>query len=230
MRKGRVKGSGGGRQIGQESVGRIGLDRVKGFDEPVNHTADSHFVAALSHCRNGAVTAHAMRHNREVCFAAGMDGYLSKPFGREELAQAMSAWRQPDATTHAPARPAANSATGCINTEVIERLRELEPGRGPGRVAKLIEIFRASSAKLQDQIQEGLDGNDADTVRESAHALKSSSAQLGAGRVSELALQLEEASRSGVSDSAPELADQLGAALEEALAALDRLVAEGTAS
>ena len=39
-----------------------------------------------------ALTADAMPGTRERCLAAGMDGYLSKPFTREELESVMAEW------------------------------------------------------------------------------------------------------------------------------------------
>jgi CheY-like chemotaxis protein len=40
-----------------------------------------------------ALTAHAMQSDRERCFTAGMDGYLSKPFQADDLAQAVDSAR-----------------------------------------------------------------------------------------------------------------------------------------
>jgi CheY-like chemotaxis protein len=36
-----------------------------------------------------AATAHAMKGDKEKCLAAGMDGYVTKPFTREELLRAV---------------------------------------------------------------------------------------------------------------------------------------------
>jgi two-component system, sensor histidine kinase and response regulator len=44
-----------------------------------------------------AMTANADAEDREVCFSAGMDDYLSKPFTSEEFARVVSRWLGPDA-------------------------------------------------------------------------------------------------------------------------------------
>src|SRR5208337_3976794 len=41
-----------------------------------------------------ALTAHAMKGSQEQCLAAGMDGYLSKPFGLRQLKAVLDRWLQ----------------------------------------------------------------------------------------------------------------------------------------
>jgi len=43
-----------------------------------------------------AVTAHAMQREREECMRAGMNGFLSKPFSKAQLAQLLQSWRKRD--------------------------------------------------------------------------------------------------------------------------------------
>jgi CheY-like chemotaxis protein len=39
-----------------------------------------------------ALTANAMKEHNDDCLAAGMDGYLAKPFDREDLMEALKRW------------------------------------------------------------------------------------------------------------------------------------------
>jgi signal transduction histidine kinase/CheY-like chemotaxis protein/HPt (histidine-containing phosphotransfer) domain-containing protein len=49
-----------------------------------------------------AITAHAMRGDREQCIAAGMDDYLSKPFNRDRLFAVLKRWLPSKSTTDIP--------------------------------------------------------------------------------------------------------------------------------
>ena len=48
-----------------------------------------------------AMTAYALAADQEKCYAAGMSGYISKPFGLKTLQDALSRWVQPSSTTRA---------------------------------------------------------------------------------------------------------------------------------
>jgi HPt (histidine-containing phosphotransfer) domain-containing protein len=121
----------------------------------------------------------------------------------------------------------ASVADGCLDRATLDGLRELERASRPGLLLNVIQKYLVSATKLQTEIHEGLASGDAPVVNDAAHALKSSSAQLGALSVSELARSLEkiagEASTAWL-ETAPALVDQLDAAFADAVTALEELV------
>jgi len=49
-----------------------------------------------------AMTAHAMKHDREKCLAAGMDDYISKPMRRQVFVETLRRWIRDDRTVEDP--------------------------------------------------------------------------------------------------------------------------------
>ena len=168
-----------------------------------------------------AVTAHAMRHDREACFAAGMDGYVSKPFGRDQLFTALSRWADADTAPldFTPQKPTAKP----IDPAPLRELASLPTPDPAAFLEQLFEKYRASAEKLLVDIQQGAENEDAEAVWRSAHALKSSSAQLGAQYVAKIAKDIEMAGRADEMDAMSERVDHLESALHTALAALSDL-------
>lgn len=111
----------------------------------------------------------------------------------------------------------------CIEVDVIEQLRQLGDSSRPGLLPELIEMFRTSACKLRREIEDAARSGDLGAVQGAAHPLKSSSAQLGAMRVSAQARRIEEAAGEGRLEDAQDLSDHLGALLDEALDVLARL-------
>ena len=158
-----------------------------------------------------AMTANAMREDREACFAAGMDDYVAKPIRPHELAEALSR-----------ARPLGDSraeAAG-LDASAIESLRELD---GEAFLAEVIDTFVGEAPALVATLRTAYEQDDREGLRRAAHTLKSNGQTFGAGRFSELCRELEERARSRELDGAGELIDRVEreyAALEQTLAAL----------
>jgi CheY-like chemotaxis protein/HPt (histidine-containing phosphotransfer) domain-containing protein len=145
-----------------------------------------------------AMTAHAMQGDREVCLAAGMDDYISKPVRWGELRQALARWPVDAVQRRVESPPAAAAPEAILDSlldpDVIDSLRELETEDLPGVLAELIDSFVANS----DVRIAGLrTTNDIQTLLRIAHGMKGSAGNFGALNLSQLFAQLERLAAAG---------------------------------
>ncbi len=140
-----------------------------------------------------AVTANAFEEDRRRCLEAGMDGYLCKPYSEAQLTDALRTWAKPAALnpvmTPAEATPVA--APDGADTPSSPTLKTARPALH----AKLVSIFLDHAPTVMLALNRGLRSKDFNTIKMSAHSLKSSSANLDAADLSELCRQLELAAK-----------------------------------
>jgi signal transduction histidine kinase/CheY-like chemotaxis protein/HPt (histidine-containing phosphotransfer) domain-containing protein len=182
-----------------------------------------------------ALTAHAMKGDRERCLAAGMDAYVGKPIREKDLRKAIAALI-PAANGEAPppahpkAKPSSNAAPpgeppGKAEETVLDRHALLDRVGGDARMlAQVVGLFRGECPRVLEVLRDAFARKDAAGLAQAAHALKSMVGCLGAPDAFAAALRLETAGRRGDWSEVPETLADLHARTERlarALAALE---------
>ena len=162
-----------------------------------------------------AMTAHALKGDREECEAAGMDDYLVKPVRWELFSETLIRWlpkppagaaveagavkveaEAQSAAVEAPPSSAAESDDGAVDGAVLETLRS-NLSAVPGGFEQVVAEFRSSAPELLDQAEAAIGAGDPESLLIPAHSLKSAAATLGAMTLSASAKALEVMAREG---------------------------------
>jgi signal transduction histidine kinase/DNA-binding response OmpR family regulator len=228
------------RMVAEEILNRFGCRIAMAFNgkEAVEATAREEFDAILMDCqmpemdgieatrmirkmereaKTGrhvpiiALTANAIKGDRELCLAAGMDGYVTKPIEAEEVLMAIQAVLPKGnngggASTAKSAEGAATTAPAPVQASTQQpAAADLPPvdfqslkRRCMGNkklAAKALETFGATIEGYVQELSKCLQSGDAKTAGSTAHKIKGAAANVSADAVSRLAGELEALSK-----------------------------------
>ena len=175
-----------------------------------------------------ALTADVQKGVIEQCTAAGMDGYLSKPYTRRQLQQALKKWlpikqaasaQDPASSTEDPEEQKPDTM---LDQTALENLRPLTTPSGENLLDTAISLFLENAPQECAQLKKALADNDATGLANIAHNFKSSCGNLGAKTLGTNAASLEAIGRQGSTQGADEILQAMMAELPAVMDALRR--------
>jgi CheY-like chemotaxis protein len=165
-----------------------------------------------------AMTAHAMRGDKEKCFASGMDGYVSKPIHPAALFTEIDRCLSGREGSKKMGDQIEQSGDQLDRASLLERVegdQEL--------LVEMVHLFRQDAPNLLAALSDALERGDMAVLERTAHSLKGAAGNLSAKAVAAAAQQLEKDAKNKNAAAARKSLPEVQRAVQQLLPALAEL-------
>ena len=155
-----------------------------------------------------ALTAGSDEDDRKRCEAAGMNGYIKKPFSIHDIESTLTMHLGKSSTilgqTEAPepsnsvasaAVPKPDEGSDIFNLSAINSILDVERQTGKPLLSSIFDGYIDQMSEKLQELEDSIGDQDSTRIYRTAHAIKSMSANIGADRVRQLSADIEEQGR-----------------------------------
>jgi len=170
-----------------------------------------------------AMTAHAMKGDRERCLDAGMDEYVTKPIRPKELQETIQLFFPESIDENSSSERTGSTRAATTNEELIDWPKALQSVQGDeDLLCDVVKAFLEESAQYIDDLRIAVTSNDTPTIRRVAHTIRGTMATLGITSIETTAAKLEVESAAAV----PEIVNETLRKLDQQLMEVQPLLLE----
>ncbi|MBS0202538.1 MAG: response regulator [Planctomycetes bacterium] len=183
-----------------------------------------------------AMTAEALKGDRERCLEAGMDDYVAKPIVPAELYRAVERFPAlclSAATTESANQPPDSRHEQIVQSTLPQNSQVADPpvidwaiaqqrlGGGASVIQEFAAIMQEQVPKLMAEIRHAIETRDSQLLRRTAHTIKGSATYFGAEPLVQAAMSLENLGRDGLFEDTATLLERLETEVDHVLNALE---------
>lgn len=171
-----------------------------------------------------ALTADIQPKVSKVFRRAGANDILLKPFTREKLELCLNKWM--DIELNPYREEVSDNHFEIVNLAVLKEISNISPD--DSIVTQILSLFFEKTPELIENIKKSVDDNDSESLFLFAHSLKSTSANIGADSLSEIARKLEYLGREGLVHEASDVTPLLFSCFNETKDTLNGLLEDAS--